>query len=107
MTCQDYVENVLLSQVFEDDLIELKFRTEAIGLKDGEERVEVLLKDLETDVESRVQTQYVLGTDGPHSFAREAIGSEMQATPRAQYAQDVILEADLSEFVRGRKGGLL
>ena len=107
MTCQDYVENVLLGQVFEDDLVELKYRTEAIGLEEGDEGVEVVMKDLGTDVESRVQAQYVLGTDGPHSFAREAIGSTMQATPRAQYSQDVIFEADLSEFVRGRKGGLL
>lgn len=107
MTCQDYVENVLLSRVFEDDLIEIRYRTEAMELEDGGEHVSVLVKDLGTGIETRVQAQYVLGTDGPHSFARETIGSEMQANPRAQYSQDVIFEADLSEFVRGRKGGLL
>ena len=56
MTCQDYVENVLLGQVFEDDLVELKYRTEAIGLEEGDEGVEVVMKDLETDAESRLRS---------------------------------------------------
>lgn len=107
MTCQDYVENVLLGQVFKSDLIELRYRTEAVELQESGNGVQVVIKDLEKDVEARVQAQYVLGTDGPHSFAREAIGSRMQANPRAQYSQDVIFAADLSEFVGGRKGGLL
>ena len=107
MTCQDYVENVLLSRVHEEDAITLRYRTEATAINDDGERVEVIIQDLETGAETLVEAAYVLGTDGPHSFARTVIGSEMQATPRPQYSQDVIFEADLSAYVAGRKAALL
>ena len=107
MTCQDYVENVMLGQVATNDLIELRYRTEASGVVETETGVGLTLKNLETEEEDQVEAEYVIGSDGPHSFVRGIIGSEMQATPRPQYSQDVIFEADLSEYVEGRKAGLL
>ncbi|MEM6999424.1 MAG: FAD-dependent monooxygenase [Pseudomonadota bacterium] len=107
MTCQDYVENVLLSRVAEDDRIEVRYRTEATQIEEHASGVRVDIRNVDDDVTTTVQAQYVLGTDGPHSFARRVIGSEMDATPRPQYSQDVIFEAYLAEYVEGRKAGLL
>lgn len=107
MTCQDYVEGVLMDSVAQTNCIELRFRTEAIALNEDASGVAVSLRNLENGQEDALHAEYVLGTDGPHSFARQVIGSELQATPRGQYSQDVIFEADLSKFVGQRKGGLL
>ena len=107
MTCQDYVENVLIERVLASELIELRYLTEATQIDADDDGVAILLRDHAAQVDHAVRADYVLGTDGPHSFARRAIGSEMQATPRQQYAQDVIFEADLSAQVAQRKGGLL
>ena len=107
MTCQDYVENVMLGQVAQNDLVEVRYLTEATAIVDKGDRVFVEIKDIKTSEEVTVEAEYVLGTDGPHSFARQVIGSEMLATPRPNYSQDVIFEADLSEYVEGRKAALL
>ena len=107
MTCQDYVENVLLSKVHGDPRIELRYRTEAVDLAQDDDGTTVAIKDLESGTEETVRAAYTLGTDGPHSFVRDAIGSVLDASPLPTFAQDVIFEADLSEYVRDRKGALL
>ena len=107
MTCQDYVESVLLAKAKDDPRIELRYRTEALEISQDEQGATVVIRDLTSDQKSTVCADYLLGTDGPHSFVRQAIGSELEAVPLDNYAQDVIFEADLSEYVEGRKGGLL
>ncbi len=107
MTCQDYVENILLAQVRPNEQIELRYRTEAIDVAQDEDGTTVIIKDLTSGEESTVRADYTLGTDGPHSFVREKIGSELETAPLATFSQDVIFEADLSEYVGERKGGLL
>ena len=107
MTCQDYVENVLLGAARASGRIELRYRTEAIEVTQDPRGTTVVLKDLVSGAESAVRAAYVIGTDGPHSFVREAIGSVLKAAPLPNFLQDVIFEADLSKYVGGRKGGLL
>jgi len=107
MTCQDYVENVLLSKVHGDERIELRYRAEAIGLTQDELSTSVVVKDLVSGEESVIRADYTIGSDGPHSFARDVIGGVLETTPLPTYFQDVIFEADLSKYVEGRKGGLL
>ena len=107
MTCQDYVENVLLAEIRDEERIELRYRTEAVEINQDEQGATVVIQDLASDEQSTVRAEYLLGTDGPHSFARQAIGSTLEAAPLDNFAQDVIFEADLSEYVEGRKGGLL
>ena len=107
MTCQDYVENVLLGLVRGDGNIDVRYRTEAIGLTQDADGTAVTVRDLESGTETIVRSSFAIGADGPHSFVREAIGSELKAEPLSTYSQDVIFEADLSEYVGDRKGGLL
>ena len=107
MTCQDYVENILLAEVRGSAHIERRYRTEVIEVTQDEDGTTVIVRDVDTGAESTVQADYTLGTDGPHSFVREAIGSALEAAPLATFSQDVIFEADLSEYVGERKGGLL
>ena len=107
MTCQDYVENILLAEARADERIELRYRTEAIEASQHDDGTELVIRDLATGEKRTVRADYTVGTDGPHSFLREAIGSALEAAPLATFMQDVIFEADLSQYVEGRKGGLL
>ncbi len=107
MTCQDYVEDVLLSQLHGNKLIEVKYRSEVTSLTQDDKSTTVVFKDLESGEHSTVQAEYTIGSDGPHSFARTAISSNLEAEPRPYLMQDVIFEADLAEYVGDRKGGLL
>ncbi len=107
MTCQDYVENVLLSAIRDDGRIELRYRTEAVEINQDGQGVTVAVRDLASGERSAVRADCLLGADGPHSFVRQAIGSALEAAPLNNYSQDVIFEADLSEHVAGRKGALL
>ncbi len=107
MSCQDYVENILLAEARPNERIELRYRTEAIDVTQDENGTTVIIRDLDSGEESTVRADYTLGTDGPHSFVREVIGSVLETEPLATFSQDVIFEADLSEYVEGRKGGLL
>ena len=107
MTCQDYVENVLLTQVHGNEHIELCYRTEVVELTQDESGTTVAVRNLESGEETTIRADYTIGSDGPHSFVRQVIGSTLEAEPLPLYSQDVIFEADLSEYVEGRKGGLL
>ena len=107
MTCQDHVENILLDEARTDERIGLRYRTEAVAVTQDEHGTTVVIRDLASGARSTVRADYTLGTDGPHSFAREAIGSVLETAPLATFSQDVIFEADLSRYVEGRKGGLL
>ena len=107
MTCQDYVENILLDEARGDERIELRYRTEAVEVNQDEDGTTVVIRDLPSGETSTVRADYTVGTDGPHSFAREAIGSALETAPLATFMQDVIFDADLSKYVEGRKGGLL
>ena len=106
MTCQDYVENCLHSVVDGNEHIEILHRTEAIGLSQDEDGTTVVIKDIVSDEESSVRADYTIGTDGPHSFVREQIGSTLITEPFQVFSQDVIFEADLSKYA-DRKGGLM
>ena len=107
MTCQDYVENVLLAEVRDNQRIELRYRTEAVEINQDEQAATLAVRDLASGERATVRADYLLGTDGPHSFVRQAIGSELETAPLDNYSQDVIFEADLSKYVGERKGGLL
>lgn len=107
MTCQDYVENILLGEARAHRHIELRYRTEALEVTQDERGTTVTVRDLDSGEEEAVRAAYTLGADGPHSTVRAAIGSELETAPLATFAQDVIFEADLSEYVEGRKAGLL
>ncbi|MCY4343920.1 MAG: FAD-dependent monooxygenase [Gammaproteobacteria bacterium] len=107
MTCQDSVESVLLDEIRCDARIELRYRTEAVEINQDEQGVTVEIRDLVSGERSTVRADYLLGTDGPHSFVRKAIGSALEAAPLNNYSQDVIFDADLSEHVKGRKAALL
>ena len=107
MTCQDYVEDILLAEARADGRIELLYRTEAVAISQDEDGTELVIQDRSSGEKSTVRADYTVGADGPHSFVRETIGSVLETAPLATFMQDVIFEADLSGYVEGRKGALL
>lgn len=106
MTCQDYVEEVLLKKAMDEPNIELRFLTQAVDLKQTATETQATLTSRDGRVET-VVAQYTIGADGPQSNTRSVIDSVLEADPRDVNSQDVIFEADLSKYVEGRKGGLL
>lgn len=107
MTCQDYVEGVLLDKAEQDSNIDLRFHTEVVSLEQNDQHTRVVLRDLEKDSTEEVVALCSIGADGPGSGTRAVIGSELETDPRPINSQDVIFDADLSKYVEGRKGALL
>ena len=107
MTCQDYVENVLLEQVHASALIDIRYLSEVTEVTQSAQGTLTGVTNLATGESYMLAADYLIGADGPHSFARHAIGSVLEADPRPYLMQDVIFEADLSAYVGDRKGGLL
>lgn len=107
MTCQDYVENVLIGLVRKNELIDLRFNTEAIELTQDSDGIRAILRDTQTGDEITCQADYAIGADGAKSFTREIVGEKMDAETRPGFMQDVIFDADLSPWVEDRKGSLL
>ena len=107
MTCQDYVEVELLAHTKKQDDIDCRFNTEARNIRQDERGVFLTIYNSETDTSEEVEAQYLIGSDGPHSPTRYAIGSELEAEPMGLWSQDVIFDADLTQYVGNDKGGLL
>ena len=107
MTVQDVVEAALLARVNDDPNITVRFDTEAIELGQTDEHTHVVLRDTRTDERERVTARYTIGADGPGSTTRAVIGTALEVEPRPMFMQDVIFDADLSEYVGERKGSLL
>ncbi len=107
MTCQDYVEGVLLEKVAADDNIDLRFHTEVVALSQDAHATHLTLRKLDTNEDEDVTALYTIGADGPGSSTRAVIDSVLQADPRPIHSQDVIFDADLSKYVDDRKASLL
>lgn len=107
MTCQDYVETELLAAVKKHENIDYRFNTEATDIRQDENGAYLTIHNSKTNEFEEVQTRYLIGSDGPHSPTRFAIESELETDPGAIWSQDVIFDADLSQYVGDRKGGLL
>jgi len=69
---QSETERLLLEAAVETGLCEIRFRTEAVGLEQRQDRVLLAIRDSER--ESEVTARYVVGCDGANSFVREALG---------------------------------
>lgn len=107
MTCQDYVEQVLMSKIQDDPNIDVRFHTEALNLTQDESETRLVLRNSQTGTEEEIVAQYTIGADGPGSTTRDVIGVRLEADPRPVNSQDVIFDADLSKYVGDRKGALL
>jgi len=107
MTCQDYVENILIELARKNPLIDLRFNTEMTALEQDAHGVHAVLRNTASGQEDRCEADYAIGADGPGSVTRSIIGAELDAEPRAGFMQDVIFDADLSAWVGDRKGALL
>ncbi len=107
MTCQDYVEAELLKAVRKQSNIDCRFNTEASNIRQEDAGVTLDIRNTESGEQIEVRAEYLIGADGPHSYTRSLIGSELKTDPIAMYSQDVLFDADLSEQVGERKAGLL
>lgn len=107
MTCQDYLEHELLKLLERNDLVELHYRCEVTAVTQDAEGTRTAVLDHNTGRRDTVTAAFTIGADGPHSFARTAIGSVLEAEPRPYLMQDVIFEADLADCVGERKAALL
>ena len=107
MTAQDHVEAALIGKVRKDPNIDLRFHTEARDLEQSASETRLSIHNLQSGEVDEVVADYTIGADGPSTSTRAVIGSVLEAEPMAINAQDVIFDADLSQYVGDRRGALL
>ncbi|MGI9601069.1 MAG: FAD-dependent monooxygenase [Acidimicrobiales bacterium] len=107
MTVQDVVEAALFTRVTADPDITVRFGTEAVELAQTDDHTQIVLRDVDTGDREEITSLFTIGADGPGSRTREVIGTGLEVEPRPVFMQDVMFDADLSEYVGDRKGSLL
>jgi putative polyketide hydroxylase len=107
MTAQDYVEAILYDRAASDPNVDLRFDTTASALAQDGDGVTCTIRDNRTGRASEVSAEYAIGADGLRSSTRAAIETELEADFMDVFFQDVIFDADFSEYTSDRQGGLL
>jgi 2-polyprenyl-6-methoxyphenol hydroxylase-like FAD-dependent oxidoreductase len=73
--------------------VELRFRTEFLAATQDEHRVEVTLRDLETDSALVLHADYLVGADGARSTVREIIGAKMSGNLSLSRNYNIVFRA--------------
>lgn len=107
MTAQDYVEAILYDKAASDPNVDLRFGTTAKALAQDGAGVTCTIRDNADGSTALVSAEYAIGADGLHSSTRAAIGTALGADFMDVFFQDVIFDADFSNYTSDRQGGLL
>ena len=74
------VEEVLRAHAQSLPGVEIRFNCELRGFEQNSEHVRAQLRDLKGNLDSAVETDYLVGADGARSMVRELIGAKMQGS---------------------------
>ncbi|MDR7155707.1 2-polyprenyl-6-methoxyphenol hydroxylase-like FAD-dependent oxidoreductase [Sphingobium xenophagum] len=87
------LEAVLFEKARQLPSIEFLFATEFIGLVQGEDGVDVQVRNHATGSSDTIRASFLIGADGPRSSVREAIGARMDGTYGLSRNYNVIFRA--------------
>ena len=107
MSSQDYVEDILLRRARSFDVADIRFHTEAGNIVQEADGCRASIRDLDTGETTEVSADYIVAADGVNSSIREQIGLPMGGDPIDVHMQDVLFNADLSEWFTGNEGGVV
>jgi 2-polyprenyl-6-methoxyphenol hydroxylase-like FAD-dependent oxidoreductase len=102
---QDYIEPVLLGAARERGGV-VRFYTECVAFEQDENGVSATLRDRDAGVEEVVRAQYLIAADGAESQIRKKLGVGTTGAGSLGHLLNILFEADLREFVRGREFSL-
>lgn len=103
---QDHLEAVLLRHLRSLPNASVELGTDLIDLNVSPDGVCVSLRDRETGEVRRVETRYLVASDGVHSVVRDALGIAMRGPDRLGEAITVLFRAPLWELVGARRHGI-
>ena len=107
MSSQDHVEDILLRRARSFDAADIRFHAEAGDIAQDAGGCRASIRDLDTDRTLEVSADYIVAADGVNSSIRERIDLPMGGDPIDVYMQDVLFDADLSEWFTGNEGGVV
>ena len=99
---QDMIEPVLLAAA-RNRGGDLRFNIECVAFKQNDNGVTATLRDRSTNSESTVHSDYMIAADGAGSHVLQTLGVPTSGAGTLGYLLNILFEADLGEFVRGRE----
>jgi 2-polyprenyl-6-methoxyphenol hydroxylase-like FAD-dependent oxidoreductase len=103
---QDHLEPVLLDAIAGLGWCDVRWSTELVALRDGEDGAEATLRDRVTGAERQVRARYVVGADGAHSAVRRALGVALHGPDRLAECATALFRAPLWDLVGERRHGI-
>lgn len=100
---QDLVEPVLLAAAQKQQYADLRFYTECTDFEQNDAGVTATFLDRASGNKSVVLAEYLIGADGANSRVRQRVGIQTTGSGLLGRLINVLFEADLSEFVKGRE----
>lgn len=104
---QTQLEPILIRKAATSGFI-TRFNTEFISFEDDTEKghVDVLVRDLVFGTQHKIRCRYLFGADGARSKIVRQLDLPLQQNPGGGFAWNVLVKADLSKFMRHRRGSL-
>ena len=107
MSSQDYVEDILLRRARSFAAADIRFHTEAGNIVQDSDGCRASVRNLDTGATMEVSADYIVAADGVNSSIRQQIDLPLGGEPIDVYMQDVLFNADLSEWFTGNEGGVV
>ncbi len=100
---QIFLEPVLFAHAEAMQGITILNRTELTGFTQDETGVTATLRNLDSNAETTIRAEYLIGADGARSTVRRAIGATLQGDPVVQRVQSTYIHApDLIDLIPDR-----
>ena len=111
MTSQDRIEEIMLQALRSSGLVDLRFSTEAVrlikGSEDGDNEVELEIRNRITDETETVTGCAMVAADGAASPMRAALGLQLEGQKAVKQLVNCYFRADIESYIGERKGVLL
>ena len=103
---QHRLEPVLVEQLAESGLVDLRYSTEWVSAVETADGVESVVRDVRTGAETILRGRWLLGADGAGSAVRRWTGIEMVGPAGLQSFVAIHFRGSLRPFLDGRPGAL-
>jgi len=90
---QIYMEPVLFAHAAEIDGLQILNRTAFEDFSEGNDGIVATVRNLDTETNSQIHADFIVGCDGARSLVRKAIDANLQGTPIIQRVQSTYIHA--------------
>jgi putative polyketide hydroxylase len=103
---QDHLEPVLLEHLRSLGATRVHLHTEVVGVENGPDGVEVVLRDVASGDLLTVRARYLIAADGAHSRIRTALGIAMRGPDGLAHVVNALLRAPLWRLLGEHRYGI-